>query len=172
MKATVAIASIICFVCNISFAQTPTEDFYQFKDIRAASKGNEYISGGRPGSIYMKVNLWGAVNKSGIHYVPPKTDIIGLLSYAGGPKGQSDLEEVTIRRQIQDQEEILKLNLKEILGGDDRSSYRLEPNDIIMVPTIEPAVSSNTLMTIGFVTSLLTIVMAGFVLSENIKKKP
>jgi hypothetical protein len=161
---------IIQFLCVVSYSQPPIENFYNLRDIKADSKGNEFISGASSGqSVFIKVNIWGAVNKPGIHFVPPKTNLINLLSYAGGPKDNSNIEEVTLRRQLKNREEILTLNLKTILEGDDRNYYILEPDDIIMIPSVEPAISNNTLMSVGFVTSVLSIVMAGFILSDRVQ---
>ena len=52
---------------------------------RYTGRGSEYVSGAQTGNVLMRINLWGAVGKPGIHHVPAKTNLINLLSYAGGP---------------------------------------------------------------------------------------
>ena len=42
------------------------------------SRGAEYVSGNQPGTVLMRVNLWGAVNRPGIHHIPIKTDLMSL----------------------------------------------------------------------------------------------
>ena len=46
----------------------------------------------------MTVNLWGEVPQQGVYVVPTNTDIIQLISFAGGPKERSNLEEVLLYR--------------------------------------------------------------------------
>ena len=44
-----------------------------------------YLARGTENQLLMKVNVWGAVANPGSQFVPDQTDLIGLLSAAGGP---------------------------------------------------------------------------------------
>lgn len=48
--------------------------------------------------ILMNVNVWGYVSKPGQYVVPRNTDLITLISFAGGPGRGADLSEVSIIR--------------------------------------------------------------------------
>jgi hypothetical protein len=64
----------------------------------ASSAAYYYIS--RPGELTMQVNVWGYVHHPGRYEIPTNTDIIQLLSYAGGPIQDADMGEVKISRVI------------------------------------------------------------------------
>lgn len=48
--------------------------------------------------ILININVWGYVQKPGQYLVPRKTDLISLISFAGGPREGANLSEVTIVR--------------------------------------------------------------------------
>jgi NADH:ubiquinone oxidoreductase subunit F (NADH-binding) len=52
----------------------------------------------KPGEITMQVNVWGFVQKPGRYEIPISTDLVELLSYAGGPMQYAKLDEVKIVR--------------------------------------------------------------------------
>ncbi|MBM4162658.1 MAG: hypothetical protein FJ217_16365 [Ignavibacteria bacterium] len=47
-----------------------------------------------------QVNIWGFVQKPGRYEVPSSTDLIQLISYAGGPVQYAKLDEVKLTRWI------------------------------------------------------------------------
>lgn len=151
-----------------SRADDLTSGFARAEDLQGATPGNTYVSGQQAGGVLIKVNLWGAVNKSGIHFVPYQTDFVSLLSYAGGPRGNADLSEAYIKRKTKDTEEIIPVNIKDIVGAHNAHNPSLEPNDIVVIPEIEPTVSNNTVLTVGFVSSLLSVILASIVLKDQI----
>ena len=57
-----------------------------------------YYNTAKPGDVMMQVDLWGSVAKPGRYEVPATTDLIQLISYAGGPQEQSRLDNVKITR--------------------------------------------------------------------------
>jgi len=48
--------------------------------------------------VVMSINVWGYVQKPGQYFVPRNTDLISLISFAGGPRDGANLSEVTIVR--------------------------------------------------------------------------
>ena len=57
----------------------------------------------------MPVNLWGFVKNPGRYEVPISTDLVQLLSYAGGPLPDADLGSVKVTRIIQRDNQIRKV---------------------------------------------------------------
>ena len=53
---------------------------------------------GKPGELTMQINLWGAVKNPGRYEVPSSTDLVQLLSYAGGPLESATLDDIKITR--------------------------------------------------------------------------
>ena len=62
------------------------------------NRGAQYILGDRD-EILMNVNVWGYVLRPGQYLVPRHTDLITLISFAGGPREGADLGEVKIIRE-------------------------------------------------------------------------
>jgi len=91
MKRTFLYAFQILIVCWIIgfhtgvFAQTSAASFY-------------YIS--KPGELTMQVNIWGSIRNPGRYEVPTSTDLIQLLSYAGGPTVDAKLSQVRVTRLL------------------------------------------------------------------------
>lgn len=141
--------------------------FSRSEDVRGGS-GNVFITGQSPGAVLMRVNLWGDVSKSGIHYIPPRTDFITLLSYAGGPGPTANLEECYIKRQTKDSEVIIPVNIKDIVKGDNAHNPTIEPNDVVVIPTVEPVVSDNSLKTLTVISTVLSVVLASLVIEDRI----
>lgn len=61
------------------------------------SRAAQYYLGDKD-QILMNVNVWGYVAKPGQYVVPRNTDLISLISFAGGPKEGANLTHVRIVR--------------------------------------------------------------------------
>ncbi len=62
----------------------------------ASAASYYYIS--KPGELTMQVNIWGSVKNPGRYEVGSSTDLIQLISYAGGPNPDAKLDEVQVSR--------------------------------------------------------------------------
>lgn len=165
-----AMISVSTLAPVFSYAQSSKPGFSFSEELRDNIRGSEYVSGKYPGAVLMKVNLWGAVQKPGIHHIPVKTDLITLLSYAGGPLPEADLDEVFIKRKVKDQEIRYNIDVEEMLGEEVSQAPRLLANDIVVVPGTEPAVSSNTVVMVGLISSIAAILVSGAILANQISK--
>ncbi len=130
-------------------------------DVPKFSLGNEFISGNSPGVILMRVNLWGAVGKPGIHFVPTSTDLIMLLSYAGGPIDSAKLNEIYIKRWIAGKQSVIPVDVQELLQGVNQKSPLLQENDIVVIPKSKPVVSQDTVSVVSLISSVLSILTIG-----------
>lgn len=89
---------------------------------------------GNEGELLIKVNVWGRVQKPGQYFVPSNTDLITLISVAGGPAEKSRLDNVRIVRNTQSGSEIIIVNIKKFLKtGDQRLIPQLQPEDTIIM---------------------------------------
>ena len=117
---------------------------------------DQYIIG-EDGKLQFSVHIWGEVARPGEYLVPDKTDILELISKAGGPTEFSNLKNVKITRGLlrfaakdirstnislskyksgsKSIKSVTRINLKRMLEKED---YRkllpiLQPGDVIIV---------------------------------------
>ena len=91
-----------------------------------------------PTTINIKVSVWGFVKSPGKYIVPLYTTVPDLISYAGGPVDQSNLDDVRIYRVDKNgNQELLKLNYSDLLH-EDQLNNKFNPNikagDILIIP--------------------------------------
>lgn len=94
-----------------------------------------------PTGVNMDVNVWGYVRFPGRYRVEVKTTFIDILSFAGGPTDESNIEEIRILRNTGDSSKkpsIIKLNYDDLLWGENISSHPklnpvLQSGDVILV---------------------------------------
>ena len=93
-----------------------------------------------PESINMRVSVWGFVRYPGKYLVPIYTSVSDLLSLAGGPRADSDLEDLRLYRVMEDSSQhMFKFNLNDILWADkleeqSRRIPKLQGSDLLVVP--------------------------------------
>lgn len=130
------------FFCFILFL---TSCFAQQEPI----KKDQYIL--TPGQkLQIVVHIWGEVNRPGQYLVPDGTNVLELISLAGGPTQFSKLSDISLTREYPVSEtnrkfknpkmiklvrkKIIKINLKEYLEKDRSKSLPiLRPGDVIKV---------------------------------------
>jgi len=88
---TVAILFIVALAASTGLAQQSGTTVIQ-------NRAAQYILGDRD-EILMRVNIWGYVAKPGNYWVPRNTDLITLISFAGGPRDGANLRKVRILRE-------------------------------------------------------------------------
>lgn len=92
-------AVVSSFLSTTSFAQeAETEDV---KPQGATPyRGAQYFLGSED-ELLMRVNIWGFVRKPGQYMVPTDTDLISLISFAGGPVEQAKVKAIKIVRTFE-----------------------------------------------------------------------
>ena len=101
-------------------AQVPTQTEISVSKQTEQSRPG-YFFYAKPFEVTMTVNLWGEIPQQGVYVVPINTDIVQLLSYAGGPRDRSNLEEVLVYRASGKKDQKLRIlktiNVRDILEG-------------------------------------------------------
>ncbi len=93
-----------------------------------------YVQPGSISQLQINVKIWGQVLRPGLYLVPDQTDIVDLLSYAGGPTDVANLDEVVIVRNTRDQSQIIKVSIKKYLNdGNIDDIPILMPGDTVVV---------------------------------------
>jgi polysaccharide export outer membrane protein len=88
----VGFLAIFFFLFIPSFASAQDEG-----DQRESNRGAQYFLGEQD-ELLIKVNIWGFVRKPGQYMVPKNTDLISLISFAGGPLEQAKIKKVKVIR--------------------------------------------------------------------------
>jgi hypothetical protein len=126
------ILACVTMMTGAAFAQMETN--LGVSKSGASSAAYYFIS--KPGEITMSINLWGYVRNPGRYEVPISTDLVQLLSYAGGPLAEADLGSVKISRVVRRDDGIRTVefivNLRHLDKLDDKARG-LEPGDTIFV---------------------------------------
>lgn len=129
----------------------------------ASSAAYYYIS--KPGEITMPVNLWGYVKNPGRYEIPISTDLIQLVSYAGGPLADADLGAVKVTRVVRREDAIRKVeysvNLNHLDKLDDKA-LNLEPGDTIFIESVSLKIADifNFITTAAIITASVANVIA------------
>ncbi|MGD8781512.1 MAG: SLBB domain-containing protein [Ignavibacteria bacterium] len=112
----------------------------------AAGSGSYNRQGGffdysDPTTINFTVSVWGEVKYPGKYLVPVSTGVQDLLSYAGGPTVNSDLEDLRLYSIDfeTNKEKLIKFSINDLLWGKDlqyseRNIPELRANDILLIP--------------------------------------
>lgn len=106
------------------------------------NRGAQYLIG-RQDEVLIKVNIWGFVRMPGQYLVPSDTDLISLISYAGGPTEDAQITKVKLVRTVNvspqgvnsdPKKKIYVFNVKKFLEeGDESENPQLMPNDTILI---------------------------------------
>ncbi|MBD3386900.1 hypothetical protein GF407_18495 [candidate division KSB1 bacterium] len=99
------------------------------------SSAAQYILG-REDQVLMAVNIWGFVAKPGQYMVPYDTDLISLLSYAGGPREEAKIKNIKLVRATTEEEkgEVFEIDVKSFIESGDTSIIpQLRPGDTVIV---------------------------------------
>jgi protein involved in polysaccharide export with SLBB domain len=115
----------------------------------------------------MEVNLWGFVRYPGRYRVPINTTFMDLITYAGGPIMESNLEEIRILRNSTNPEgkpEMIVLDYNDLLWDSKISSKPkhnpvLKPGDVIVIKEEKRyTFRENVGFYLPIITSLISIV--------------
>jgi SLBB domain len=93
-----------------------------------------------PETINMRVSVWGFIKYPGRYQVPIYTTVSDLLSYAGGPTDDSDLEDLRLYRVMEDStQHLFSFNFNDLLWaekleGTNRRLPKLQGSDLLVVP--------------------------------------
>jgi hypothetical protein len=84
--------------------------------------------------LKIKTYIWGQVKKPGLYIVPDNTDLLTLISSAGGPTENAKLSKIRIIRTTEEGEKVIWINIKKYLEtGDPDLIPVLKPGDTVVV---------------------------------------
>ena len=127
-KLTVILALLLCI--GFLVAQ-------QTINFQSADNASAYTYSGSMNNVEkLKINtyIWGQIHKPGLYIVPDDTDLLKLLSLAGGPTEDAKLNKIRIIRPTNNGKKVIFVNLKKYIDtGDENLIPVLMPGDTIVV---------------------------------------
>jgi len=123
----VLLAVLVSGLAGTAQSQTQRADITQ-------DRAAQYYLGSKD-ELLIPVNIWGFVMKPGQYLVPNNTDLISLLSFAGGPTENAKLSNVRIiRTDSKLGSRIYKVDVKAYVEtGDERLIPPMKPGDTVIV---------------------------------------
>ncbi len=154
----VVLCGLIAFPVDAGPVNLDSPNISKVDSAQALQKGSVYVYGDQAMDLLMPVRILGGVQKAGIHYLPIDTDLLTLLSLAGGTTEKASIDEITIKRTLKGgKSEVLHINLEAIFEDEKGDSPKLMPNDVILIPIKRPMISENVVQTVGVIAGLATI---------------
>lgn len=163
-KLVSVITSIFLF-----FSSTFASAEGSFFEIKEPPRAAEYIYRSSPKESLIGVQLLGAVHKPGLYYVPANTDILKLLTLAGGID-EANLSEVLVRKTDPTQAGVFELDMNKFMkSSTDSKPFKLTQDDLIFIPKKEPWISNDVSRTITLVSLVTSIVLTAILIEKNSK---
>jgi len=99
------------------------------------NRAAQYFLGSQD-QVLMAVNVWGFVHKPGQYMVPYDTDLISLLSYAGGPREEAKIKTIKVVRPGKNNQpdQVITVDVKKFLAAAKAAEIPvLRPGDTVVV---------------------------------------
>lgn len=129
----VRIAAIIIGTASAASAQTTNSNL---SPATSNAQAGAYYFVARSNEMTMQVNIWGFVQHPGRYEVSMNIDLVQLLSFAGGPTNDADMDDVRIFRIVKRDGIVsvkdIRINLKN-LDKVEESKLLLLPGDTIFI---------------------------------------
>lgn len=150
-------------VTSIAYAEA------NFFEIKEPPRASEFIYRSSPKESLIGVQLLGAVKNPGIYYIPPQTDLLKLVTLAGGSE-DADLSSVLVRKVDNPQQGVYEVDLNKLMKStSDIRPFKLAQDDFVYIPKKEPWISNDVSRSITIV-SLITSIILTSVLIEKYNK--
>lgn len=159
---TLAIAAVF-FQAQVTQAQN------SFFEVKEPPRAAEYIYRSSQKESLISVQLLGAVKNPGIYYIPPQTDLLKLVTLAGGAD-DADLTEVVVRKNDPSQKGVYELDLNKLMKStSDVKPFKLAQDDFVYIPKKEPWISNDVSRSITIVSLITSIILTSVLIEKNSK---
>lgn len=157
MRQIPVMAMFVLLLAPSLFAQTLLGP----RDASAQSMAPTYYALSGQSGLMISVNLWGFVGKPGRYEVPSSTNLVQLISLAGGPIENAELDKVEIVRQAMQPDstvktEVIPVNLEDFKTKGEQTPL-LSPGDTIVVPG---STSESLRLLLAFLAPVFSLVTA------------
>ena len=160
---------LISLVTSICFLLSSTSVYAEsnFFEIKEPPRAAEYIYRSSLKESLIGVQLLGAVQKPGLYYIPANTDILKLITLAGGID-DANLSEIIVRKTDPSQAGVFELDMNKFMRSSaDSKPFKLTQDDLIFIPKKQPWISNDVSRTITLVSLMATIVLTAVLINKN-----
>jgi hypothetical protein len=139
------INALLCLALILIYFPPPASYGQESESQRSLNRASQYFLG-KEDEIMIKVNILGYIQKPGQYYIPRYTDLLSLISFAGGVQKGASLSNVQIMRAVKSgngtnasnslsaKHDIITVNLKKYFEtGETRYLPVLEAGDSILI---------------------------------------
>ncbi len=163
-------------------ASTP-DDLGSIGNIKMPAQASEYMFRSSPKESLISVQLLGAVQKPGIYYVPSSTDLLKILTLAGGSTNSGDISEVMVRKTepekwssihskvLDEHRGTYEVDVQELIRQGGGEALKMNHDDLVYVPSRESMVSPETAKAITLVSLVMSIALTGLLISKYSHEK-
>lgn len=152
-------------------------------EVKGPQQTAEYIFRNSPRDNLITVQVFGSVARPGMYYVPEDTDLMKLLTLAGGVVNSSELDEVIVRKLEgrawkgfnskyvdQQNDQTYRIDVDGMLKHSPSvKPLRMSHDDFVYVPQKESIVSSDFQKILGIASVILTGVLTYVVIKDKSK---
>jgi len=172
----------VTFWSSISTASTLSE-LGSIGDIKTPAQASEYMYRSSPKESLISIQLLGAVQKPGVYYVPTNTDLLKVLTLAGGSTNGGDISEVMVRKMepekwaqvrskaLDEYRGTYEVDVQELIRQGGGESLKMNHDDLIYVPPRETMVSPEASKTITLVSVVMSMALTGLLISKYSHEK-
>lgn len=128
----------------------------------------------------ISIRLLGAVNKPGLYHVPKNVNLVTLLTLAGGPTSNADVEKIKIGNDSKSftgkksvatfKQRNLTLDLNRAIRAGSDPKYNLQSNDIVFLNNKTPLISNQTFRLVSVISVLLSGILTALVIDDRLDK--
>ena len=136
-------------------------------EVKEPARAAEFIYRSSLKETLISVQLLGAVEKPGIYYIPAQTDLLKLVSLAGGTR-DADLTEVLVRKTDSSQKGVYELDLNKLMkSSSEVKPFKLAQDDFVYIPKRQPWISSDIAQSVTIVSLLTSIILTSILIEKN-----
>lgn len=155
------VITAVFFQAQVTQAQT------SFFEVKEPPRATEYIYRSSQKESLISVQLLGAVKNPGIYYIPPQTDLLKLVTLAGGAEN-ADLTEVVVRKNDPSQKGVYELDLNKLMKSTTEvKPFKLAQDDFVYVPKKQPWISSDIAQSVTIVSLITSIILTSILIEKN-----
>ncbi len=118
---------------------------------KTSQSAGHYVYIGEGDELLVNVQIWGQVKNPGLYSLPEESNIVTLVSLAGGPTENADLSKIKVTRKGVKKDSLYTVNLKKSLLDGSKERITLKPGDIV---EIMPSAFYNVSNFVRFITQI------------------
>lgn len=134
---------------------------------------SEFIYRNDTDEVLIPIYLMGAVAKPGLYHIPSNTDLVALLTLAGGPSAGAQTDKILIKGQGSTPGALnreVRFDLDGAVRGDGTLKLGLASNDLVYVTPGTTPITAEILTYLGLATGIMGLIASSILLGQALSK--